>query len=269
MFGTKRRTHAGHTLNYRRPLLRDRLAAEYVLGTLHGGARARFEQLLRDDFELGDRVAFWTRHLMPMASVLSTAAPSRRVWDGIAARIITSERIPAQNERTALWRFLKLFDVRTLGTVTAGLLLGIALTVLAPSFMRDAGIGPLVAKSENQLPESYVGVLATPEGRTGLIVSSLRHGKVMDVKRVLPVPVAEGKTLFLWVIEGKDKIRPIGAIPAGAFVNVGLPQTSEKLFAAATELAVSVEPINLAPLQPSGAFVYRGLCGKLWRVPVK
>lgn len=256
-------------MNYRRPLLRDRLAAEYVLGTLHGYARARFERLLRDDIELGGRVTFWQRHLTPMASVLSTRAPSSRVWEGIAARIVTSERVPAQAERNALWRFLKWFDLRTMGTVAAGLLLGVALSIMGPGLLREYGITAIVAKNESQLPESYVGVLATVDGRTGLIVSSLRQGNVMDVKRVLPVPIAEGSTLFLWVIEGKDKTRPIGAIPPGAFVNVALPQTSEKLFAAATELAVSIEPINTAPLQPSGAFVYRGLCGKLWRVPVK
>jgi anti-sigma-K factor RskA len=256
-------------MNYRRPLLRDRLAAEYVLGTLHGGARLRFEQLLRDDVELGGRVAFWERHLMPMASVLLTVAPSHKLWMAIAARIVARERVPVQQHDNALRRLLSWFDLRTMGTVTAGLLLGVALSTMGPSLLREFGITTVVAKSENQLPESYVGVLATQEGRTGLIVSSLRQGKVMDVKRVLPVPIAEGNTLFLWVIEGKDKTRPIGAIPSGAFVNVALPQTSEKLFAAATELAVSVEPINTAPPQPSGAFVYRGLCGKLWRVPVK
>jgi anti-sigma-K factor RskA len=260
-------------LNYRRPLLRDRLAAEYVLGTLHGGARARFERLLRDDFELGGRVAFWERHLIPMASVLSTAAPSHRVWEHIAARLVAStntrEQVQVLEPSSMLRRLLSWFNVRTLGTVAAGLLLGVALSTMSPSVLREFGITTAVTTKENQLPESYVGVLATQEGRTGLIVSSLRQGKVMDVKRVLPVRVAEGSTLFLWVIEGKDKTRPIGAIPPGAFVNVVLSQTSEKLFAAATELAVSVEPINTAPLQPSGAFVYRGLCGKLWRVPVK
>jgi Anti-sigma-K factor rskA len=188
-------------------------------------------------------------------------------------RIVTNtamrERVPVQQPDSALQRFLSWFDLRTMSTVAAGLLLGVALSTMGPNLLREFGITTAVAKNENQLPESYVGVLATQEGRTGLIVSSLRQGKVMDVKRVLPVPIAEGSTLFLWVIEGKDKTRPIGAIPPGAFVNVVLPQTSEKLFAAATELAVSVEPINLAPLQPSGAFVYRGLCGKLWRVPVK
>jgi hypothetical protein len=37
------------------------------------------------------------------------------------------------------------------------------------------------------------------------------------------------------------------------------------LFGTATELALSIESANSTPLQPSGAFVYRGLCGKLWR----
>jgi anti-sigma-K factor RskA len=256
-------------MNYRHPQLRDRLAAEYVLGTLNGGARTRFQRLLRHDVELGALVTFWERHLTPMASVLSTAAPSRKVWAGIAARIVILEHMQTREPSNMLQRFLRWFDVRTLGTITTGLLFGVALTAIGPGLMREAGIFPLVTKNESQLPESYVGVLATHDGRTGLIVSSLRQGKVMDVKRVLPVPIAEGSTLFLWVIEGKDKTRPIGAIPSGAFVNVALPQTSEKLFAAATELAVSIEPVNTAPLQPSGAFVYRGLCGKLWRVPVK
>ena len=35
-------------MNYIRPDLLDRLAAEYVIGTLHGGARRRFQRLLRE-----------------------------------------------------------------------------------------------------------------------------------------------------------------------------------------------------------------------------
>ncbi|HEX9812535.1 MAG TPA: hypothetical protein VGA88_10670 [Burkholderiales bacterium] len=48
-------------MNYRNPKLRDMLAGEYVLGTLTGRARRRFEELLRDDYALRDVVALATK----------------------------------------------------------------------------------------------------------------------------------------------------------------------------------------------------------------
>jgi anti-sigma-K factor RskA len=87
----------------------------------------------------------------------------------------------------------------------------------------------------------------------------------MDLKRVQPVEVGAGQTLYLWAIEADGKTRPIAAVPQGSFVQVPLAQTSEKLFASATELALSIEAAGSAPTSPSAPFVYRGLCGKLWR----
>jgi anti-sigma-K factor RskA len=46
-------------MDYGRRELADRLAAEYVLGTLRGAARRRFEQLLPAHRELADAVARW------------------------------------------------------------------------------------------------------------------------------------------------------------------------------------------------------------------
>jgi anti-sigma-K factor RskA len=242
-------------MNYRRPELRDRLAAEYVLGTLHGRARARLQQLLRDDLLLQARVAFWEQKLMPMASPLWAAAPSAKLWRAIAARVAPRE---ARRPWWARW-----FEARTLGPLAAGVMLGLTLTLIGPALHEPA----VSDTPDSQLPQSYVGVLATADGRTGVIVSSLRHGKVMDVKQVQPVPVPSGHTLYLWAIEANGTMRPIGAVPPGKFVQVALAQTSETLFASATELALSIETVTAAPLLPSTPFIYRGLCGKLWRVP--
>ena len=240
------------------PALQDRLAAEYVLGTLHGRARARFQQLLRDDPELQLRVAFWERELTPMASTLSVPAPPDKVWQGIAARVAPRDRVvQARQGWLARW-----FDMRTLGSVAAGLLLGVTATLIGPTLLRTGAADV----TDTQLPESYVGVLARADGRTGMIVSSRRHGMVMDLKRIQPVPVGTDQTLYLWAIEADGKTRAIGPVPQGSFVQVPLAQTSEKLFASATELALSIEPAGAAPAQPSGPFAYRGLCGKLWRV---
>jgi anti-sigma-K factor RskA len=199
----------------------DRLASEYVLGSLHGRARARFETLLRDEPVLQARVAFWERALMPMALALSSA-PSAHVWNAIAARVAPRAlaRAPGWLER---W-----FGVRTLAPLAAGLFLGVAATLLGPTLLDPSAADV----AETQLPESYVGVLAGADGRAGLIVSSRRHGTVMDLKQVQPVAVNAGQTLFLWVIEADGKTQPIGAVPQGKFVQVPLAQTSEKLFAA-------------------------------------
>jgi len=249
-------------MNYRRPELRERLASEYVLGTLHGRARPRFQQLLHADAELQARVAFWEQQLMPMAAPVSAVAPSAKVWEAIAARVAPREQAVRARPGGLLRGLANWFDLRTLGAVAAGLFVGVAVTLIGPRLLdRDAA-----DVAESQLPQSYVGVLATADGRTGLIVSSLRHGKVMDVKQVLRVPVATGHTLYLWTIDADGNARPIGPVPQGSFVQVPLSESSEKLFGMATELALSIEPVNSAPAQPSGAFVYRGLCGKLWRV---
>jgi anti-sigma-K factor RskA len=242
-------------MNYRRSERCDRLAAEYVLGTLHGRARARMQQLLRDDLLLQARVAFWERKLMPMAAPLWAAAPSAHLWRAIVARVAPRE---ARRPWWARW-----FDARTLGALAAGLMLGLTLTLVGPALQEPAAPDA----PDSQLPQSYVGVLAAADGRTGAVVSSLRHGKVMDVKQVQPVPVPSGQTLYLWAIEAKGTTRPIGPVPQGKFVQVPLAQTSEALFASATELAVSIEAVGTAPTSPSVPFVYRGLCGKLWRVP--
>jgi anti-sigma-K factor RskA len=246
-------------MNYRQPELCDRLAAEYVLGTLHGRARARLQRLLREDEQLQARVFFWEEALTPLALPLSATAPSAHVWRAIAARVAPREA----HARDAPW-WARWFDARMLGALTAGLVLGLTLTLGGPALLEHDAAD---SADSSQLPQSYVGVLATADGRTGVIVSSLRHGKVMDVKQVQPVPVPSGRTLYLWAIEANGTTRPIGAVPQGKFVQVALQQTSETLFASATELALSIEAETAAPLLPSGAYVYRGLCGKLWRVP--
>jgi anti-sigma-K factor RskA len=238
-----------------RQRLHDLLAAEYVLGTLHGRARSRFAQRLRDDVALHAQVAYWERALMPMAPHLS-ATPSPQVWTAIAARMAPRSDV-AQPNWIQRW-----FGVRTFAPLAAGLVLGVALSVIGPGLV-DGGVAD---SSETQLPESYVGVLAGADGRAGLIVSSRRHGKVMDIKQIQPAAVLPGQALFLWVIESDGTTRAIGAVPQGRFVQVTLPKTSEQLFAKATELAVSIEPAGVAPAAPTQPFVYRGLCGKLWRV---
>ena len=68
-------------MNYRRPRLRTALAGEYVLGTMLGLARRRFEKLLNEDPVLRGEVESWQQNLAPLAESLPEQTPPPHVWN--------------------------------------------------------------------------------------------------------------------------------------------------------------------------------------------
>ena len=147
------------------------------------------------------------------------------------------------------------------GALAFGLMLGVGAPTVWQVLQADG--------YDTQLPQSYVGVLSTADGKQGLIVSSLRRGKTVDLKAVQAVPVPEGSSLFLWTLDAKGVAQPVGALPrlTGGMVSLRLERSAEEVFSRAVELAVTVELAGARPAQPTFPYVYRGQCGKLW--PVK
>lgn len=74
-------------MNYNNPELRDVLAGEYVLGTLRGKARARFERLLAMDASLRDRVERWEVLLAAPLTNVEPLEPPGGVWRKLASKI--------------------------------------------------------------------------------------------------------------------------------------------------------------------------------------
>ena len=64
-------------MKYQNPKLQRMLAAEYVLGTLHGRARARFRRLLTHDVMLRHEVQDWERRLAGLNGQFRPEAPRR------------------------------------------------------------------------------------------------------------------------------------------------------------------------------------------------
>src|ERR1700730_7212968 len=65
------------------PELVDRLAAEYVLGTLRGPARRRFESWRANSPQVDERCRYWEEHLMHLAKGLEPVQPPAHVWSAI------------------------------------------------------------------------------------------------------------------------------------------------------------------------------------------
>jgi anti-sigma-K factor RskA len=236
---------------YRNPSAIEPLAAAYVAGTLQGRARRRFEAVMRREPALVAAVNDWMERLAPLHQALPAQAPGKALW----GRIAQATGIAAAAGAAPWWR--RLLAPAPAGALALGLLMGMLVPVLWQAhgdYQRDMA-----------LPDSYVGVLGTAQGQPGLIISSLRRGKVVDIKQVTPVAVPPGQTLYLWRIDKAGAVEAVGPLPNGKFTHLALKESAEQVFFPAVELAVSLEPVGTQPGAPTQPFVYRGLCGKLWR----
>lgn len=243
-------------MKYADTRLVDHLASSYVLGTLAGGARRRFERLRRERADVNLAVSEWEARLGHLAQSIPAVHPPARVWRAIEARTRPSRAVTAA-ARWPGWLRPAGFG---LGGLAAGLVASLALVIAAPALFLSAD--QVAMRSGEKLPQSYVGLLTDAKGDGKLLVSSLRHGRTMTVKVIGPItPPAEGR-LVLWALPADAPPFMLGSAPtAGSAVSL-LPDTSEKLLSKVRKLAVTVETAE-RPAAP-GTVVFSGNCAKLW-----
>src|ERR1041384_1803042 len=91
------------------PKLIDALAAEYVLGTLDGRARRRFDRWRSQEWHVERRVQAWAERLSGRALRLPPMRPSPDVWNQIEKRIGASAvgtraKAPPPSQRAPRWQ---------------------------------------------------------------------------------------------------------------------------------------------------------------------
>lgn len=227
-------------MNYRdKPELRERLAAEYALGTLRGRARERLRRWLRDDAELAREVAAWEGRLAPMAEAIPPVAPPPRLWQGIENRL--------ENARKpfSFWK--------TLGLVASGAAAALlAVAVLLPP--QRAGISP-----------SYIAVLSDPKTNHPVLVATAERGEmVLRVNTLDPAIHVAGRSLELWALPRGAQPRSLGLV-SDQKAMLRLAAVADQALGDVPTLAVSLEPQGGSPTgQPTGPVLYTGPCVKYW-----
>ncbi|HWL75894.1 MAG TPA: hypothetical protein VNQ74_18670, partial [Burkholderiaceae bacterium] len=167
-------------MNYHRAELLDRLASEYVLGTLHGAARRRFDKLLVESSAARAAVHAWEQRLAVLAQSVPPVEPPSHVWTATEARI-ASTGSPAAGRATGSWW-------SSLWKPALGFAFGATLTFALVQLMPGAFVSlDGLAQREQALPQSYVGLLLDREGQPTLLISSTRHGTRVTVKSLRPV----------------------------------------------------------------------------------
>lgn len=229
------------------PGLVDKLAAEYVLGTLKGGARRRFESLLRRHDGLRLAVAEWQDRLHPLAELAPAVPPPAANWQAIEAKLGLSGKPQRKRsfwfelrEDISFWRGLGMFST------TAALIL--------TSLLLTRQLQPLPAPA----PASYIAMLSNDQAQPIAVVTGDAPGGRLTVKLVAPQAIAADKSLELWAVPKEGPPRSLGLLAADGSVSLALPANATPQ--SIPLLAVTLEPKGGSPNPngPTGPIVFKG-----------
>jgi anti-sigma-K factor RskA len=228
-------------MDYSRPELADRLAADYVSGVLRGPARRRFEALLSAHPLLRAAVLDWQRVLVPLTVSVPPENPPPQVWQRIEARIggATAQPVCAGWwDRLALWRSLA-----ALAGVAA-----ISLSVLLAS--------PGPAQAPIVVVLSATGAAADGVAVAASFVASISgDGRALVTKPLQTVNLQANRALELWAVPGEGAPRSLGLISAQGTTIVKQGKVLDNTAA----LAVSLEPPGGSPTgAPTGPVLWLG-----------
>jgi anti-sigma-K factor RskA len=223
-------------MNYGHPQLLDELAAQYVLGTLRGPARRRFERYCARNVAALHAVRRWEDRLVDMMADVVPVAPSALVWDRIKFRI---RRDPALRPKRGFatfgnWRF----------AVAAGI------AALAIAFGVWTGFGPgslqPVARFVDQ-QQTLLWSIEAPRDRDELRVSTAEN-----------LALDPARAYELWALPGEGAAPvSLGLMPRSGRGTLQLNEAQRLALSRSRQIAISLEPPGGSPTgAPTGPVPY-------------
>ena len=213
--------------------LPDRLAAEYVLGTLTGGARRRFDALLPAHPALRQAVAGWETRLLPMALKTHSVQPRAQVWSAIEQQLGWTAPPAAKSASSGRLRFWQLFA--TAATVAA---------VVLGTLPRHEPVAP-----------PMIVVLHATKGSETIVAGLSPDRRQLTVQPLQKVALTSDQSLELWALKKDGPPASLGVIAADKLTAVNqraLPKDTKGL-------AVSLEPLGGSPTgAPTGPVLFVG-----------
>ncbi|TAL89731.1 MAG: hypothetical protein EPN46_01345 [Candidimonas sp.] len=245
-------------------------AAEYVLGTLRGPARRRFEILMARDAALAAEVGRWQEALSVLDSTDVPLEPPGRVWRTIQLRLPAQSPAPITDFREPIvaqpsapdsapdrgpgvrgsvkkaqrgWQFFSF-----------ALAASLAVALFWPRL--------LVWDGEDIAPRPVAVLASTQAGSAQQMVASFDAYHRQLVLTPLNVKTPEsGHSLQLWLIAKGQKPASLGLVEAGASTVIALDKGR---LGSNVTLAISLEPAGGSPTgQPTGAVLYAGKVGRI------
>lgn len=211
----------------------DRLAAEYVVGSLHGPARRRFARLVRDRADARFAVWRWERHFNALARSLPPEPPSSRVWQSVQRRVLPKTR---REENT--------------GSRWAGSWLALPAALVA---------GWLAVTFWSPPAPDSIAVFADQDTQTLWVISADYDAQSLKAAAINAPAAAANTTYQLWLLPVEGQPQSLGLLPGPSqSTETLLPESVALDLEQSGQLAISVEPAGGSPTGlPTGPVVYQ------------
>lgn len=226
-------------MRYDNQQLADMLSAEYILGTLKGAARRRFEQLIRQKPVWAQTLSWWESHMHLLADTVPAVNPPNKVWKNIEAQLFNRKA----TQHSAWWKNWA-FASTALATGLA-----ILLVIQMPQSLNDS-------------KPAAVALLATEKSEAGWLLNETKKSDTdvtINAIALASLQLKADNAFELWLLPA-DKSKPIslGLLPQQGNNVFKVPKDVIPLMATGL-LAVSLEPVGGSPTgQPTGAVLYQG-----------
>ncbi|MEL7296551.1 MAG: anti-sigma factor [Pseudomonadota bacterium] len=227
-------------MNLQNPDMLDRLASDYVLGTMPRLARRRFTRLLATDMVARRAVQDWERRLAALSADVPPQAPPDYLWSRIEAALDDLDgprigRVTPTSRWTGWLAAMFAFAALTLGWLY---------------WQQDEIV---------EAP-AFTSILQDAEKTPTFIVDALRDAQALRIRAFTPATIAQDQTYELWLVPASgDAPVSLGLLGQG---DVGQLTLSEAALAALEEggvLAISIEPSGGSPTgAPTGDIPYTG-----------
>lgn len=204
--------------------LLDRLAGEYVLGTLRGRARRRFERWLLSP-QVGAIVKAWEERLAGLEPRLSGVAPPAAVWRNIETRLELRKL-----DRKPVMRWLAIAASLLFFAAVGVFVLHQPATIVAP---RLAATQKAFIEENPQTIYWRVELLGDNEE----LSVHVHQAHALD----------SGKALELWILPAAGNPVSLGVLPTTGDSHRTLTAAQRAALVGAKQLAVSLEPAGGSP----------------------
>ena len=223
-------------MNYQRPQLIEELAAQYVLGTLRGRARRRFERVCAHNAKALDAVRLWEDRLVDLLAGVVPVAPSAVVWDQIKFRVRRDRALRPKRAGATFgnWRF----------AAAAGI------AALAIAFGLWTGLRPSPAQPFASFWNPEQGQLwniEAPRNRVELRVAAAEN---------LRLDAAHAYELWALPADGAAPVS-LGLMPKSGRITLELNDAQRMALSRSRKIAISLEPPGGSPTgAPTGQVLF-------------